>query len=85
MPIYEFLCSSCDYEFELLLMRSDEMNDVRCPKCQSPDVGKKMSRPNIATSAAPSGGKDGRAQTGVQQRSCDSGTCTTITLPGHTR
>ncbi len=41
MPIYEYECCSCCECFERLVFKSDEA--VACPKCESPDVHKKMS------------------------------------------
>ncbi len=92
MPIHEFQCESCNYVFELLLMSKAEMENVRCPKCQSPDVGRLMSASNINT-----GGKARTSQTdgavirktsaggSVEHRQCDSGTCSTLNLPGYER
>ena len=84
MPIYEFQCRSCGYVFELLLMSKDEMKDVRCAKCASPDVGKLMSAANISTgssaSSAPSAGTPS-----YTTNQCQSGSCTQINLPGYTK
>ena len=41
MPIYEFKCSDCSNEFEILVFRSDEK--VNCPSCDSQAVDKLMS------------------------------------------
>ena len=41
MPIYEFKCSDCSNEFEILIFRSDEK--VNCPSCDSQAVEKLMS------------------------------------------
>ena len=88
MPIYEFQCKSCDYCFELLLMSKDEMDEVRCPKCASPDVGKLMSAANISTGGASSSGSSassGGNGSQVVTHSCPSGSCTQFNLPGHTK
>ena len=50
MPIHEFRCESCGYEFELLIMTKAEMEAVRCPKCQSPECNKLMSAANVSVS-----------------------------------
>ncbi len=84
MPIYEFQCKSCNYVFELLMMTKEEMDNARCPRCQSPDVGKLMSAANIATG----GGKAPLAdlnRPSVETRQCESGSCTYLNLPGHSR
>lgn len=45
MPIYEFHCSSCDSDFEELVLRLDEQSlaGVVCRKCGSRRVVKKIS------------------------------------------
>lgn len=40
MPIYEYVCSDCKHEFELLV-RHD--TDCACPQCQSRRLEKKLS------------------------------------------
>ncbi len=89
MPIYEFQCKSCDYCFELLLMSKDEMEEVRCPKCASPDVGKLMSAANISAGSASSTGSSAHAGdtagSQVVTHSCASGSCTQFNLPGHSK
>ncbi len=86
MPIHEFKCQSCDYEFELLIMNKEEMEAVRCPKCQSPECNKLMSATNYQMSGG--GSASGTtASTGdgpnITQHSCDTGSCTSFNLPGH--
>ncbi len=84
MPIYEFQCKSCNYVFELLMMTKEELEEARCPKCQSPEVGKLMSAANISTGAhkapAPNPNKPS-----VETRTCQSGSCTYLNLPGYSR
>lgn len=41
MPIYEFVCKECGGDFEELVFGSAP--DVKCPKCGSVSVGKKLS------------------------------------------
>ncbi len=86
MPIYEFQCRSCGYVFELLLMSKDEMEEVRCAKCASPDVGKLMSAANIATGGPSKSSPSASANTpSYTTNQCQSGSCTQINLPGHTK
>ena len=40
MPIYEYVCTDCSSEFELLV-RGDEKSN--CPKCESPKLEKQFS------------------------------------------
>lgn len=42
MPIFEFSCENCGWEFEELL-RSSNTSDVTCPACDSHQVYKKIS------------------------------------------
>ena len=92
MPIHEFQCESCNYVFELLLMSQSEMDNVRCPKCQSPDVGKLMSASNINTGGSIKTSKSKGTVTKktsagsfVEHRQCQSGSCSTLNLAGHGR
>ncbi len=85
MPIHEFRCSSCDYTFELLIMNREEMEAVRCPKCQSPEVDRLMSACNATVKGGGGGGRSEQKGPSVQQHTCESGSCTAINLPGHTR
>jgi putative FmdB family regulatory protein len=90
MPIHEFMCLSCNSNFELLLMSKAEIAEVRCPMCQSPEVQRLLSAANVsvtdgnrsrpAKSTAPSEALSGR---NVQERTCGSGSCSTFELSGH--
>ena len=81
MPIHEFSCGSCGYEFELLIMNREELEAVRCPRCQSPECGRLMSAANVV-----GGGGGSRAEgPSVSHHSCESGSCSSLTLPGHKR
>ena len=41
MPIYEFECPACGEHFEELVLGSK--NDIKCPRCGSSEVKKKVS------------------------------------------
>lgn len=82
MPIHEFKCESCNYVFELLLMSQSEMDNVRCPKCQSPDVNRLMSASNISTDNGAIVNKTSGGGS-VEHRECQSGTCSTLNLAGY--
>jgi putative FmdB family regulatory protein len=45
MPIYEYECKKCKFVFESYVLTSEER--VRCPKCESDEVIKIVSAPNI--------------------------------------
>ncbi|MBU1183122.1 MAG: zinc ribbon domain-containing protein [Pseudomonadota bacterium] len=81
MPIYEFKCSKCSEFFELLLMNSNEEEELKCPKCGSDAFERVISTTNFAM-----GGSSGnKPSVNSQTRSCSSGSCTTYDIPGHTR
>ena len=42
MPMYEFVCTRCHNEFEELVLTSTDA--VACPKCESGDVTRLLSR-----------------------------------------
>ncbi len=46
MPIYEFVCQACGYEFEKIQSFSNAIAST-CPRCQSVEVERQMSRPAI--------------------------------------
>jgi len=81
MPLFEFRCLKCNDVFELLLMGDDEEMETKCPKCESEDFERVMSTASYATGTSSGGG----SVPSVQQRQCSGGTCSTVTLPGHTK
>ena len=80
MPIYEFICQECKNIFELLAIKEGDLVEIKCPTCDSDNLERVMSKVTVT-----SGGNSGKKQTPVENRSCSSGTCSTITLPGHTK
>ncbi len=42
MPIFEFACKECQYEFNLLISNADK-DQVRCPACGSVNVKQLLS------------------------------------------
>jgi putative FmdB family regulatory protein len=49
MPLYEYSCSHCCSEFELLVRGNEK---PRCPECNSPKLEKRLSVP-VAHTAGP--------------------------------
>jgi putative FmdB family regulatory protein len=43
MPIYEFDCHSCGESFDKLVRSANQVSEVTCPTCDSPNVKKKLS------------------------------------------
>ncbi len=82
MPIYEFICQRCRNNFELLAIKKDDTVEIKCPNCGSENIERVMSKINISLSISNSTKNN---QPTVENRTCPSGTCSTITLPGHTR
>jgi putative FmdB family regulatory protein len=66
MPIFEYRCSKCGKDFEMLVFRQDET--VNCPECGSPEVTKKMSLFGFK-----SGGDKGAASSRVGSSTASSG------------
>jgi len=44
MPIYEYVCTSCEHEFELLVRGSEA---PACPDCGSQELTRKLSLPRV--------------------------------------
>ncbi|MBI9088945.1 MAG: zinc ribbon domain-containing protein [Desulfobacterium sp.] len=84
MPIYEFKCSDCEEFFEVIVMKSDEEREIKCPKCTCSAVERVVSASNYAMGSSGSSG-GGQAQGGKQERTCSSGSCTTYSVPGETQ
>jgi putative FmdB family regulatory protein len=77
MPIYEFCCDQCHNTFELLAVRSNDLIAPVCPSCQSPEISRVLSKINVG-----SPGKEGLSMPQVSERTCASGNCATIDIPG---
>ena len=43
MPIYEYVCPSCDHEFEELARSMSDGNSPNCPKCGGGKATRKLS------------------------------------------
>ncbi len=43
MPIYEFICKDCRTTFETLCFSQRDIEEARCPRCGSRNVGKLLS------------------------------------------
>jgi putative FmdB family regulatory protein len=81
MPIFEFRCLACNECFEILVMKREESDELRCPKCSSEEFERVLSKTCYTMGSAPGAESGPRAQT----RSCSAGSCTTWEIPGHSR
>ena len=74
MPIYEYVCSSCQNQFEKLVRRFGD--EVVCPSCSSAAVDKQLSVFAVATAApASSVGPCGAGACGPGDGGCAAGPC----------
>jgi len=80
MPIYEFRCQECRRTVELLALKKGDLLELECPHCHSENLERVLSKVNVNTNSP-----SGTQPPAVENRSCASGSCSTITLPGHTR
>jgi putative FmdB family regulatory protein len=79
MPIYEFKCTKCEEFFEVIVMGSTK-DDTSCPKCESKEFQRVVSKTNYAMGSSSSGQSSPGVHT--QERECSGGSCKTYTVPG---
>ena len=51
MPIYEYQCNACDYQFDALQKMNDAVLSA-CPACAKPELRKKISAPGFRLSGS---------------------------------
>ncbi|MGD8538623.1 MAG: zinc ribbon domain-containing protein [Candidatus Aminicenantes bacterium] len=60
MPIYSYRCNKCQNEFDLLVGVTSDKAELKCSKCGSTKIEKKMSsfscRMGLSTTPSSSGG-----------------------------
>ncbi|MBW1797278.1 MAG: zinc ribbon domain-containing protein [Deltaproteobacteria bacterium] len=44
MPIYEYQCQACERQFQSLVMKNEDDENLLCPECGSPNLKKLISR-----------------------------------------
>ena len=71
MPIYELHCESCGHEFEELVFRRSEIDEVACPACGTKKAGLLLS--SFATGGKSPGGSGGGGSCGSGGGGCGSG------------
>ncbi|HXJ37894.1 MAG TPA: zinc ribbon domain-containing protein [Bryobacteraceae bacterium] len=77
MPIYEYLCESCDTKFEKLVRRAEDVLESGCPKC-----GQKHLRQEYSTFAARSSSPGQGACEMPSGGGCGAGMCGTPGMCG---
>jgi putative FmdB family regulatory protein len=80
MPLYEFKCLKCNEFFEILIMRQEEQIEMKCPKCDSPELERVLSTASYSMSGG--GDQGGVSASNAQTRTCSGGSCTTYDIPG---
>ena len=78
MPIYEYICPSCNARFERRRSFSEAGVDVSCPKCQAP--ARKLFSSFAALSK--SGGGESHAIVGDTCGTCPATSCDTCNIGG---
>ena len=68
MPLYEFECSDCGEEFEVLVLDSGEI--IKCVRCDSENVGKQFSTFGLASSNGSFGVSESEDSGCCSQSSC---------------
>ena len=53
MPMYEYICKSCDHQFEILQRMGDGAEGLSCPKCGEKHVEKQFSTFSAAVPSTP--------------------------------
>ena len=72
MPIYEYACKQCGFEFELFIRGETDRKQASCPKCQSKKIEKQFSVFGMSGVESRGGGAGGSSCS-----SCTSGSCST--------
>lgn len=80
MPIFEFRCSDCGHIFEELFMSSREDVKLGCPGCGCETLDRIVSRSNHTIASG-----TGDRSPSISTKTCPSGSCMTMDIPGPTR
>ncbi|MEW5725452.1 MAG: zinc ribbon domain-containing protein [Thermodesulfobacteriota bacterium] len=79
MPIYEFRCLKCREITEILFRSAKDEVEMKCRQCGGEELERVLSSTSY-TKGASSARSAGPVST---TRTCGSGTCGTIEIPGH--
>ena len=79
MPIYEFKCLDCGELTEIIFTSSEDSREIKCRQCGAKDMERVLSTTNYSMKgSSPSSGATASATT----KTCASGQCGTIEIPG---
>ncbi|MBM3235646.1 zinc ribbon domain-containing protein [Candidatus Poribacteria bacterium] len=73
VPLFEFRCKHCNTEFEELCRSNRDVEQAKCPECQSSDVTKLLSIFGIHSRGR--NPNDSSSSSGSKCRSCQRNTC----------
>ena len=79
--VEDFLGRVAD-DYEHVIKENEEM-EMKCPKCGAEDFERVMSTTSYAMGSSGAGQPAGGQS--VQTRQCSGGSCSTLTLPGHSK
>jgi len=74
MPIYEYQCKRCGKTSEFLIGIGQDQTELKCKKCESPELEKIFSKTVIAKGADIIGSQHGKTCCGRDKR-CDKPPC----------
>lgn len=85
MPIYEFRCEKCGNVQEIIVTGASVEMEMKCKECQGEDLVRIMSCANFSTGSSKSSGSSASGPSCMNRTCGPDSSCSTITLPGHTR
>ncbi len=68
MPVYTYVCKDCNEEFDLLIGMTSEKIELKCKKCNSENIEKKLGSFSVGHS---------KGKSVSSGPSCPTGTCPT--------
>lgn len=78
MPIFEYRCNDCGKKFEIFFKSMRESENVKCPECNSENIGKLFSSFNSSSISTMSGNMQcccGENRSYSNNSFCSSGMC----------
>jgi putative FmdB family regulatory protein len=77
MPIYEFRCEKCGELTELMFTSSEDTQEIRCRHCGAEEMSRVLSTTHYAMGRAAN-----TPTASATTKSCGSGSCGTLEIPG---